>query len=74
MKTTPKTLHISNTGTPEGIYSHQGRGGQGTGPGPKRGRGRDRTAAETLPRPRFRGHTGAARGPVCPLSGPMPGF
>jgi len=39
------------------------------------------TAAKKRPRPRFRGLTGAARavlraarGPVCPLSGPMPGF
>ena len=66
MKTTPKTLHIFALKPWGGIYSHQGRGGQGTGPSPKRGRGRGRTAARAALR--------AARGPVCPMSGPVPVF
>ena len=66
-ETTPKTLHIQLR-NPRGVFiGAKGTGGQGTNPGPKR-RAR-------------RGHSGAAhavlraaRGPVCPLSGPGAGF
>jgi len=47
MKTTPKTLYISNSGTPGDFYRHQGRGGQGTNPGPKHDARRGRTESET---------------------------
>ena len=75
-------LCIYPTLEPQGVFiATREEGGQETGPGPKCGRGRGCTAAETRPRPRFRGPTRAARaalraarGPVCPLSGPVPGF
>ena len=56
------------------IYSKGGHGTQNGGYGPWHHSSGARTVAETPPRPRFRGHTGASRGPVCPLSGPVPGF
>ena len=53
---------------PRGVYiGIREEGGQGTNLGPKRGRSRDHTvAAHAALR--------AARGPVCPLSGPVPDF
>ena len=68
-------LCISQTLEPQGgFYSHQGRGGPGDKPWPK-----------TQSQKRSPGHVFAAilgprarrfelRGPVCPLSGPVPGF
>ena len=61
-------LCISPVWNPRGVFlGTREEGSQGTGPGPKRGRGRSLTgAAHAALR--------AARGPVCPLSGPVPGF
>ena len=81
MKTTLKHCIFSNSRTQGGIYSHQGRGARLATAGQKDGRSRARTAAETRPRPHFRGSSGAARAalwaarcPVCPLSVAGPGF
>ena len=74
MKTTPKTMYILAL-KPQGAFiATREEGGQGTNPGPRRGRDRGRMAAETWPRPRFRGNTVAARCPVCLLSGDIPDF
>jgi len=56
MKTTLKYCVFLNTEPQEGIYRHQGKGGQGQTLAQSMG-----TAAETRPRPRFRGPTWAAR-------------
>ena len=67
MKTTPNFAYPCSE-TPGGVFiATREEGGQGTGPGPKRGRGRGHTRAA-------RAALRAARGPVCPLSGPVPGF
>ena len=74
MKNYPK-LCISLLWNPRGVFiGIRGTWGQGTNPGPKRRARRGRMAAETRLGPRFRGPLVAARGPFCPLSGPVPGF
>ena len=61
-------LCISLLWNPRGVFiATREERGQGTGPGPKRGRGRGHTGAA-------RAMLRAARGPVCPLSGSVPGF
>ena len=67
MKTTPKTLYISNSGTQGVFIATKEEGGQGTNPDPKGGRGRGHKVAA-------RAALRAVRGPVCPLSGSVPGF
>ena len=75
-------LCIYSTLEPKGVFiGTREEGGQGTNPGPKRRARRDRTAAETRPKPHFRGHQVVARAAlrvarslVCPLSVPEPGF
>ena len=67
---------------PRGVFiGIRGTGGQGTNPAPKQRARRGRMAAETRLGPRFcgplvaaRAALRAARGPFCPLSGPVPGF
>ena len=70
MKNYPK-LCISSALEPQGVFiATWGMGARGTTPGPKPSARSGRMAAG----PHFRGHTGAARGLVCPLSGSAPGF
>ena len=67
MKTTLNSVYLQ-LWNPRGVYiGTREEGGQGTNPGPKRGRSRGHTVAA-------RAALRAARGPVCPLSGPVPGF
>ena len=67
MKTTPNSVYLLSE-TPGGVFiATMEEGGQGTNPGPKRGRGRGHPGAA-------RAALRAARGPVYPLSGPVPGF
>ena len=57
---------ISSTLDPKGVFiGTRGTGGQGTNPGPKRGRGHTGAARAALQ---------VARGPVCLLPVPVPGF
>ena len=61
-------LSISLLKNPRGVFiATREEEGQGTGPGPKRGRGRGHTRVA-------RAALRAARGSVCPLSGPVPDF
>ena len=61
MKNYLKTLYILCSGTPGGIYMHQGNGGQGTTPGRKPAARRGHVVAARVA---FR----AARSPFCLLS------
>ena len=61
-------LCISPVWNPRGVFiATREEGDLGTSPGPKRGGGRGPTRAA-------RAALQSARGPVCPLSGSVPGF